>query len=35
MTLLGLELSDAGILVAADNPLRLLTVDGQEKESTG
>jgi len=35
MTLLGLEISDAGILVAADNPLRLLTVDGQEKESPG
>lgn len=35
MTLLGLELSDAGILVAGDNPTRLLTVDGQEKESPG
>ncbi|HSQ86457.1 MAG TPA: FHA domain-containing protein [Desulfobacterales bacterium] len=35
MTLLGLELSDAGILVAGDNPLRLLTVDGQEIESPG
>ena len=35
MTLLGLELSDAGILVAGDNPARLLTVDGQEQESPG
>ena len=35
MTLLGLELSDAGVLVAGDNPIRLLTVDGQEKESPG
>jgi len=35
MTLLGLELSDAGILVAGDNPIRLLTVDGQEQESPG
>lgn len=35
MTLLGLELSDAGILVAGDNPVRLLTVDGQEQESPG
>jgi hypothetical protein len=35
MTLLGLELSDAGILIAGDNPLRLLTVDGQEIESPG
>ncbi|GMQ79655.1 MAG: hypothetical protein BMS9Abin03_082 [Thermodesulfobacteriota bacterium] len=35
MTLLGLELSDAGILVAGDNPIRLLTVDGQIKESPG
>jgi hypothetical protein len=35
MTLLGLELSDAGILVAGDNPARLLTVDGQKKESPG
>ncbi len=35
MTLLGLELSDAGILVAGGNPIRLLTVDGQKKESPG
>jgi hypothetical protein len=35
MTLLGLELSDAGIMAAGDNPTRLLTVDGQEKESPG
>ncbi|MBW2604657.1 MAG: FHA domain-containing protein [Deltaproteobacteria bacterium] len=35
MTLLGLELSDAGILVAGGNPVRLLTVDGQKKESPG
>ena len=35
MTLLGLELSDAGILVAGGNPIRLLTVDGQEQESPG
>lgn len=35
MTRLGLELSDAGILVAGDDPARLLTVDGQEKESPG
>ena len=35
MTLLGLELSDAGILVAGDNPARLLIVDGQEQESPG
>jgi len=35
MTLLGLELNDAGILVAGDNPARLLTVDGQEQESPG
>ncbi|MDH4205053.1 MAG: FHA domain-containing protein [Desulfobacteraceae bacterium] len=35
MALLGLELSDAGILVAGDNPARLLIVDGQEQESPG
>lgn len=35
MTLLGLELADSGILVAGDNPIRLLTVDGQEQESPG
>ncbi len=35
MSLLGLELSDAGILVAGDNPIRLLTVDGKKQESPG
>jgi len=35
MTLLGIELSDAGILAAAGNPPRLLPIDGGEKESPG
>lgn len=35
MTFLGLELSDAGILVAGDTPVRLLEVDGQNQESPG
>lgn len=35
MTLLGLELSDAGILVAGEKPTRLLAVDGQNRESPG
>ncbi len=35
MTLLGLELSDAGILTAGGNPSRLLEVDGQKQESPG
>jgi len=35
MTLLGLELSDAGILAAGGNPSRLLEVDGQKQESPG
>ena len=35
MTLLGLELSDAGILVAGEKPARLLAVDGQNPESPG
>jgi len=35
MTLLGLELSDAGILVAGEKPIRLLAVDGQNRESPG
>jgi hypothetical protein len=35
MTLLGLELSDAGILVAGGNPARLLAIDGQNPESPG
>jgi len=35
MTLLGLELSDAGILAAVGNPPRLLELDGQNQESPG
>jgi len=35
MTLLGLELSDAGILAAGGYPSRLLEVDGQKQESPG
>jgi FHA domain-containing protein len=35
MTLLGLELSDAGILVAGEKPARLLAIDGQNPESPG
>ncbi len=35
MMLLGLELSDAGILVAGEKPTRLLAVDGQNPESPG
>lgn len=35
MTLLGLELSDAGIVVAGGHPARLLEVDEQKKESPG
>lgn len=35
MTLLGLELSDAGIFVAGGKPLRLLAIDGQNPESPG
>jgi len=35
MTLLGLELSDAGILAAGGNPSRLLEVDGHKQESPG
>jgi hypothetical protein len=35
MTFLGLELSDAGIIVAGGNPARLLEVDGQKQESPG
>ncbi len=35
MSLLGLELSDAGIMVAATDPARLLKVDGQYIESPG
>lgn len=35
MTLIALELSDAGILAAGENPSRLLQVDTQEQESLG
>jgi hypothetical protein len=35
MTLLALELSDAGILAAAGDPSRLLEVDGHNQESPG
>jgi hypothetical protein len=35
MTLLGLELSDAGILVAGSEPAGLLKVDGNSVESPG
>ncbi len=35
MMLLGLELSDAGILVAGEKPARLLAIDGQNLESPG
>jgi hypothetical protein len=35
LTLLGLELSDAGILAAGGYPSRLLEVDGQNQESPG
>jgi hypothetical protein len=35
MGLLGLELSDAGILVAGSEPCKLLEIDGQEVESPG
>ena len=35
MSLLGLELSDAGILVAGSQPLRLIETDGNDTESSG
>ncbi|MBM4054140.1 MAG: hypothetical protein FJ264_05600 [Planctomycetes bacterium] len=35
MSLLGLELSDAGIIAAGGEPARLLEVEGREKESPG
>ena len=35
MSLLGLELSDVGIIAAAADPERLLTVDEQDMESPG
>ncbi|MBW2411161.1 MAG: FHA domain-containing protein [Deltaproteobacteria bacterium] len=35
MRLLGLELSDAGIMLAGSDPVRLLEIDGTERESPG
>jgi hypothetical protein len=35
MSLLGLELSDAGIMAAATDPVRLLQIDGADRESPG
>jgi hypothetical protein len=35
MSLLGLELSDAGIMIAGGNPAKLLEVDGGDKASPG
>ncbi len=35
MNLLGLELSDAGILAAGSNPSKLLNIDGDRRESPG
>jgi len=35
MSLLGIELSDAGIIAAGGTPMRLLEIDGTEKESPG
>ena len=35
MTIIGLELSDAGIIAAAGKPARLLEIDGQATESRG
>lgn len=35
MPLLGMELSDAGILVAGSHPLRLIETDGKDTESPG
>ena len=35
MTLLGMELSDAGIMVAAGDPPQLLAVEGPLRESPG
>jgi hypothetical protein len=35
MSLLGLELSDAGIMVAAKDPVGLLQIDGADRESPG
>ena len=35
MSLIGLELSDAGIMAAGGDPAKLLTLDGQAIESPG
>jgi hypothetical protein len=35
MRLLGLELSDAGIMLAASDPIQLLEIDGTDRESPG
>ena len=35
MSLIGLEISDAGIIAAAGTPARLLELDGQATESPG
>jgi hypothetical protein len=35
MSLLGLELNDVGIMVAASDPARLLPIDGRDTESPG
>jgi hypothetical protein len=35
MRLLGLELSDAGIMLAGSDPIQLLEIDGTERESPG
>ena len=35
MSLLGLELSDAGIMVAAKDPVGLMQIDGADRESPG
>ena len=35
MRLLGLELSDAGIMLAGSDPIRLLEIDGTDRESPG
>ena len=35
MTLLGIEMSDAGIIAAGGEPAQLLAVEGGEKESPG
>ncbi len=35
MRLLGLELSDAGIMLAGSDPVQLLEIEGTERESPG